>query len=686
VYLGVPGSDQRCPAAATGRTEAILVSPLGARTEAMLPRTTTRGAAARAGTRDETQLAIDSHHLLVTATWDRHPAVIRRALGLRSLGATARRPRRPSEVAYARARARAFARSADGRMRSFARGRATTPPATPAAPGQVFTGGGFDACKTPSQSQMTAWGASPYRAIGVYIGGTNMACSQPNLTPTWVAQQSAAGWHLIPIYVGLQAPTNSCGCRAMSGVTATASSQGVAAAQDAVIDAQAIGLGAGNPLYLDMEGYNTTSANTAAVLAFVSGWTDQLHAEGYLSGVYSSSDSGIADLASQYGTGYAEPDEIWIANWNGQSLSTADPNAPPADWASHQRLHQYEGAHDERYGGVRINIDGDYVDAATAAAGTGPGVAPTPAPAPALGATPGPSGSVALTPSWPYQSGVATWQVVAGPSQSSLSWVGPAVPAGGSLPIVTTNDFRYYAVQALGSAGQLLGTSAPVADPARLAVFGGSAFVPAHGVAGVPVACFAVSPCVVQMTLRAGRTAVARTGPERIRGGGGLAYFKLTPRGRRMFHRTGKHGLPVDVRVRDLFGDTVTRQLRLKPFFTISPRPRRSARQSPALHFIGLTDFVSHGWVGGILARCTAGAPCQVTTRLSYGHRTIARQRTGSLGAGELGYLFFSLTRGGHRLLSRAPGNQLPVRATLTTTTPAGTASATARIVLIAFR
>ncbi|MGH2888214.1 MAG: glycoside hydrolase domain-containing protein, partial [Solirubrobacteraceae bacterium] len=42
VYLGVPGSDQRCPAAATGRTEAILVSPLGARTEAMLPRTTTR--------------------------------------------------------------------------------------------------------------------------------------------------------------------------------------------------------------------------------------------------------------------------------------------------------------------------------------------------------------------------------------------------------------------------------------------------------------------------------------------------------------------------------------------------------------------------------------------------------------------------------------------------------------------
>ena len=37
---------------------------------------------------------------------------------------------------------------------------------------------------------MAAWAASPYRAIGVYIGGANRACSQPNLTSSWV---SAAG-------------------------------------------------------------------------------------------------------------------------------------------------------------------------------------------------------------------------------------------------------------------------------------------------------------------------------------------------------------------------------------------------------------------------------------------------------------------------------------------------------------
>ena len=98
------------------------------------------------------------------------------------------------------------------------------------------------------------------------------------------------------------------------------------------------------------------------------------HQQGYRSGVYSSDASGIADLVSQYSTGYAEPDEIWIANWNG-AQSTADANVPSSDWSAHQRLHQYQGAHNETYGGVTINIDGDYLDASTAAAGATAGTA-----------------------------------------------------------------------------------------------------------------------------------------------------------------------------------------------------------------------------------------------------------------------------------------------------------------------
>jgi hypothetical protein len=214
---------------------------------------------------------------------------------------------------------------------------------------------------------MSAWGFSSYHAIGVYIGGVNMACAQRNLSAAWVSRESAAGWHLIPIYVGLQAPSNSCGCAAIS--SSSASSEGGAAAADAVTKAQLLGMGPGNPLYVDMEAYSRGGVNSSAVLAFLQGWTTQAHAEGYKSGVYSSDYSGISDLVSQWGTAYIEPDQIWIANWNGIE-STSDANVPPGDWATHQRLHQYSGGHNETHGGVTLNVDGDYVDAPAAAAGS----------------------------------------------------------------------------------------------------------------------------------------------------------------------------------------------------------------------------------------------------------------------------------------------------------------------------
>jgi Domain of unknown function (DUF1906) len=241
-----------------------------------------------------------------------------------------------------------------------------TPPqrlATASAGGSVFTGLGFDACSTPSSKAMAAWGSSPYRGIGVYIGGANRACSQPNLTSSWVAAQTAAGWHLIPTYVGLQAPTSSCSsCAKLSSSQATA--QGTAAAIDAVEEASAVAIGPGSPIYFDMESYSRTSSATAATLAFLEAWTQKLHALGYVSGVYSSSASGIADLAGQVGTGYDLPDDLWIANWNG-AQNTSDPVVPSNAWALHQRIHQYHGGHDETYGGVTINIDNDYVDGAT---------------------------------------------------------------------------------------------------------------------------------------------------------------------------------------------------------------------------------------------------------------------------------------------------------------------------------
>jgi hypothetical protein len=212
---------------------------------------------------------------------------------------------------------------------------------------------------------MSAWSASPYHAVGIYIGGANMACAQPNLTPEWVSEQTAAGWRLIPTYVGLQAPHNGCGCAAIS--PGRASAQGAAAAADAVTQAAAVGIGPGNPIYFDMESYARGGANTSAVLTFLAGWTSALHAAGYESGVYSSAGSGISDLRSRYGTSYTEPDDIWIGDWNGQR-STASAYVPSGDWSNHRRLHQYSGAHNETHGGATLNIDSNFLDGATAGA------------------------------------------------------------------------------------------------------------------------------------------------------------------------------------------------------------------------------------------------------------------------------------------------------------------------------
>lgn len=171
------------------------------------------------------------------------------------------------------------------------------------------------------------------------------------------------GWHLIPTYVGSQAPCTSFG-HTVSTDPATARSQGTAEADDAVAQAQALGIPAGSVLYNDMEGYdNTNSSCSTGVLNYLSAWTGELHARGYRSGFHSSAGSGMRYLAAQYTTGaYTLPDHLWFAWWNGVADTDAGTYVPAADWAGHQRIHQYFGGTDETWGGVTVNIDGDYLD------------------------------------------------------------------------------------------------------------------------------------------------------------------------------------------------------------------------------------------------------------------------------------------------------------------------------------
>ncbi len=346
VYLGHPGADPSCPAKLVGRTEALLVEPIDRTSKARVGADTIwappgMAAVARVPARasHEVTVGVSQAGVLVTGSYGDDRGTLEEVVS----GATLTQDAQPApELAP------------------------TVSTATSVVVPGTFTGTGFDACTAPSSATMQAWlASSPYRAIGVYIGGASRSCAQPNLTASWVSEQTTAGWKLIPIYVGLQAP---CGGLANKIDPATAGAQGRAAADDAVSSGGALGIGAGSAIYFDMEAYPTTdTACRQAVLTFLSGWSTRLHELSYLSGAYSSASSGIRDLVSVYDTTalQARPDYVWFARWDGVA-TVSDPVIPDADWANHQRIKQYQGLHDEPWGGATINIDTDYLDVAAA--------------------------------------------------------------------------------------------------------------------------------------------------------------------------------------------------------------------------------------------------------------------------------------------------------------------------------
>lgn len=247
--------------------------------------------------------------------------------------------------------------------------------ANPATPGN-FTGYGFDQCTAPSQAAMDAWWkSSPYWAVGIYISGDSRGCrSQPNLTPAWVATQLAHGWRLLPITMGPQASCNPRFPRygtderidpASTRRYRAARRQGRAEADKTVAAAKTLGLVPGSTLWYDLEAYDIgNSACRESALSFTSGWTRRMHKLGYVSGVYSSAASGIKALddarVNRPGT-FTLPDRIWIADWN-HDADTSSAYIRSDGWRPGGRMKQYNGGHDETYGGVTINIDNDWLN------------------------------------------------------------------------------------------------------------------------------------------------------------------------------------------------------------------------------------------------------------------------------------------------------------------------------------
>ena len=274
--------------------------------------------------------------------------------------------------------------------------------ANPVTPGN-FTGLGFDQCNAPSQSAMSTWiKKSPFRAAGIYISGNSRACrEQANLTPTWVANQLRAGWHLLPITLGPQASCATRFPRYGKNIDPTinpsrtnnyekARIQGRAEARKAVATAQRLGIVRGSTLFYDLEAFSIGNAlcrNSA--LWFTHAWTSQLHDLGYASGYYSSAASGIKildDMRVQPRNPIRLPDQIWIADWNGKA-NTSSSYIRSDGWQPYRRMKQYQGGHNETWGGVRINIDRNYLNLRTPKIpGSG-----TPAPAPKPPAPSGPT-------------------------------------------------------------------------------------------------------------------------------------------------------------------------------------------------------------------------------------------------------------------------------------------------------
>ena len=287
-----------------------------------------------------------------------------------------------------------------------------------------FTGEGFDIYTAQPTSTMRAWLGSSMRAVNIYVGGVNRYdAKQPNLDAAWVTTVSDNGWRLIPTYVGLQAPCTTSSKKYL--ITASkAVAQGRANAADAIAEMQALGLGAGNPVYFDMEMFDYgDAACDRAVSAFFDGWTYRLHAAGYLSGIYGHRDSTLKLLVSQYNsTTHKRPDDVWWARYDGVDSTMREPVLPATYWV-HHRIHQYQNRN-QTINGITLNVDSDAVDADTA----GPATPSTP-----------PSG-----PPYVYKASGTQGSASGGLNVRATPTTSGAllrtIPEGGDVPVVCQNS------------------------------------------------------------------------------------------------------------------------------------------------------------------------------------------------------------------------------------------------------
>ncbi|MFH8801092.1 glycoside hydrolase domain-containing protein [Streptomyces sp. NPDC017936] len=234
---------------------------------------------------------------------------------------------------------------------------------------KTYTGRAFDTCTAPSLAAMKAWKSDGfYGGAAVYIGGRNRGCTQANLTASWVTSVNAAGWKLIPLYVGAQPP-----CQTSKNperfTASTAASLGASNAKDAVAEAAALGMKPGSAIYLDMEPYDITNkACNDAVLTYVRSFTRTLRAKVYRAGSYGFSSSSAKAIATA--TDRTDlPGNLWYALWDKKNTTTTDWPWDPKLFTDHSRGHQYMVNSKETRGGYTLTVDRNAWDAPVAIVG-----------------------------------------------------------------------------------------------------------------------------------------------------------------------------------------------------------------------------------------------------------------------------------------------------------------------------
>ena len=245
-------------------------------------------------------------------------------------------------------------------------------PAAHAVPGGngIEQGLGFDACTAPSTSTMQKWWTNtPWSWVGIYIGGSVRACAQPNLTAAWMNTTYAQGWSYELIWVGPQAPCTTFSHR-ISYDTATAYQQGKTEAISAYNALIALGFSnsaLNTPVTYDLEAYANSASCRAAAKSFMQGWVDQLAvAPAQVSGVYGSA---CGTYLSDFATIARPPHFINGADWDGDHSTWHISCVSNSYWTQNQRFKQFQGGHNETWGGVQLNIDSNCANGPGAARG-----------------------------------------------------------------------------------------------------------------------------------------------------------------------------------------------------------------------------------------------------------------------------------------------------------------------------